>query len=168
VTGCQVFISHSSADRRWVEWIAVQAQALGVVPYLAEHDPKPGTSLSEKVREAIRQSDAMIVLLTTSGMDSPYVHQEIGVAVEQGKLVVPLVHPAVQNRSLAMLDGKEYILFDFDDPRDGSSSLILKLQELASAAAARDTRQQLRENLEVAFALAAMMALIYLASQGDA
>lgn len=82
MTGCQVFISHSSADRPRVEWIAEQARQQGVMPYLAEHDPQPGTLLSDKVRGAIRASDAMIVLLTTSSMESPYVHQEIGVAVE--------------------------------------------------------------------------------------
>jgi hypothetical protein len=29
----QVFISHSSADRSWVEWIGRCAEHMGVVPY---------------------------------------------------------------------------------------------------------------------------------------
>jgi hypothetical protein len=31
--------------------------------YLAEHDVQPGESLAEKVRKAIRRSDAVVVLL---------------------------------------------------------------------------------------------------------
>lgn len=111
----------------------------------------------------------MVVLLTAHSMDSPYVHQELGVAVEQGKLVVPLVHPAVESRSRAMLDGLEYIQFDFDHPDDGAASLVLKLQALAQAAETRDARAaQLRDGLEVALALAALVALVDVATQVDA
>ena len=164
----QIFISHSSLDRTWVELLAVQARALGIVPYLAEHDPRPGTLLSEKVRGAIRASEAVVVLLTTSSIESPYVHQEIGVALEQGKLVVPLVHPAVVGRSLAMLDGVEYILFDFDAPAVGASALIERLREISAAAEQRLVADRREELIQSAVLVAAVLVLVAFAARPSA
>jgi hypothetical protein len=156
---CQIFLSHSSADKVWVDWIAGQASRLGVLPYLAEHDPQPGTLLSTKVREAIRDSDAVIVLFTKTSIESPYVNQEIGVAIEQDKLIVPLVHPQVEARSRAMLDGLEYILFDFDSPAEGSTSLLTKIEDLAGRTATMERRQT-----AALVAVAAIVVLLLIAS----
>jgi hypothetical protein len=138
-----VFISHSSSDRIWVEWIASQARALGVQPYLAEHDAHPGGRLADKIEAAVRRSDALIVLLTKSAIDSRYVQQEIGYAKALGKVVVPLVHPDVASQSLAMLDGIEYIPFDFATPPSGSSDLIGALEGIRQRAQAQDVVQGL-------------------------
>jgi hypothetical protein len=72
-----------------------QAVAAGMEVYLAEHDVQAGESLAMNVRSAIRRSDAIVVLLTKSGAASAYVHQEVGVAVEAGKLVIPIVETGV-------------------------------------------------------------------------
>lgn len=161
----QVFISHSSSDAVWVDWIAVQARTLGVEPYLAQHDPNPGTVLSTKVREAIRASDAVVVLLTTSSINSPYVHQEVGVAIEQGKLVVPVVDPALAGTSLAMLDGLEYIAFDFAAPAAGTSALVAQLQEIGTLATRRDAAAQLHDLATALLVAAAVLALVVVATQ---
>jgi hypothetical protein len=163
----QIFISHSSADTKWVELIAAHATALGVTPYLAEHDPRPGTNLSQKVREAIRASDAMIVLLTTNSMESPYVQQEIGVAVEQGKLVVPLVHPDVEGRSRALLDGVEYIVLDFASPAPATTALIGQLQMIAEHAADQQAAERRREMIGNAIVVGVLVGLIILALQAE-
>lgn len=155
-----MFISHSSADADWVETIAAQARALGVSPYLAQHDPRPGTDLSVKVRQAISGSDAVIVLLTAQGLNSPYVQQEIGVAIEQAKLVVPLVDPAVVGRSLGMLDGLEYIPFDFASPAKGTESLLAKLSELAGASANRQAASEMDDVVAGVLVAGAILLLI--------
>lgn len=54
-----IFVSHNSADRPWVEWLAGHAGRIGMVTYLFEHDPQPGMYISEKVKQQIRQSDAL-------------------------------------------------------------------------------------------------------------
>src|SRR5713226_6750499 len=99
----RVFLSHSSRDKRWVEWIQENAKGIGVDVYLAEHDVQAGRQLSEK--EAIGQCNALLVLLTDNSQSSTYVHQEIGTAVGLGKLIIPLVQPGVECG--AMLQGKE-------------------------------------------------------------
>lgn len=138
----QAFISHSSKDQPWVDWIAREVESMGVRSYLAQHDPQPGELLSDKVRREIANSDALIVLLTANGYSSPYVQQEIGVAIEQSKLVIPLVHPDLVGAPLAMLAGVEFISFDFGAPPSGSADLLARVRELAIEAEHREVEAQ--------------------------
>ena len=156
--GTKVFISHSSTDKPWIDWIAQQAQAIGVEPYLAEHDVQAGRLISEKVKSNIRSSDAVLVFLTTHGMCSVYVQQEIGAAVTMGKLVVPLVHPVVESESRGMLNGVEYIVFDFDNPSEGAAKLVAALRDIS-------LRKQRDELLEAVVVAALVVGLAYMASQ---
>jgi hypothetical protein len=111
-----IFLSHSTSDREWASWIKGQATPLGIEVYLFEHDPRPGTYIADKVQQAIRMCDAVIVLLTPHSQASPYVQQEIGFAQAAQKTVIPLVWPNVRPKSLAMLEGKEYVPFDPNQP----------------------------------------------------
>lgn len=124
----KIFLSHSASDGAWAKWIAVQAQGVGITVYLYEHDPQPGVSIAAKVQQQITGSDALVVLLTRSGHASPYVQQEIGYAEAAHLLIIPLVWPGVEERSLAMLQGREYILFDPNNPAACLPSLLNALQ----------------------------------------
>jgi len=125
----KVFLSHSASDGRWAKWIAAQAQLVGIAVYLYEHDPQPGTLIAAKVQQQIRDSDALVVLLTPLGHASPYVQQEIGFAEAAQKLIIPIVWPGVQARSLAMLQGKEYISIDPKNPTASLPTLLSTLQK---------------------------------------
>ncbi len=119
-----IFLSHSSKDAHWVKRIADDSKQVGVEVYMYEHDPQPGRMIAEKVESAIRASDALVVLLTRESQFSAYVQQEIGLARGLGKPVIPLVQPGVSHANLAMLEGAEYINFDFEDPQPGLSSFL--------------------------------------------
>lgn len=125
-----VFLSHSSTDAPWVKWIALNAKNIGIEAYLYEHDPHPGTLIADKVKQAIRNSDALIVLLTHNSQFSPYVQQEIGFAEANRKRIIPLVQPGIETRCLAMLEGREYIAFNFHNPQGALSTLLDYLQRL--------------------------------------
>lgn len=129
----KIFLSHSSADRNWVNWIADNAKNIGTDVYLYEYYPRPGTLISEKIKQAIRDSDALVVLLTYNSQFSPYVQQEIVFAEGEGKLVIPLVQPGIPRQSLAMLEGREYISFDFNNPERALSELLNYLHQLKTA-----------------------------------
>jgi hypothetical protein len=169
----QVFISHSSADKSWVEWIARCADHMGVAPYLAEHDAQPGTILSEKVKRAIVESEAVIALLTEQAMSSVYVQQEIGIATQAGRLIIPIVHPAVEGRSKGVLDGLEYILFDFDNPKETTSQVLVQLQGIGERAAQRELKarsdaarkKQQEEIVQAVLVAGVIVALVYAVSQ---
>jgi hypothetical protein len=118
----QLFISHSSRDREWVELVRKRIEASGFEAYLAEYDLTGiGHELSPKIHVAIEASAAVVVVLTENASGSAIVREEIGFALGKGKLVVPLVTPPVAQNpaALGMLNGREYILFDVDDPQEG-------------------------------------------------
>ena len=127
----QVFLSHSSADRPVVDWVAAQIEAMGIDAYRADHDVRPGAVLADKVRDAIARSDALLALLTPHGDSSRYVHQEIGAARQAGKPVLVLFDRRLDPTSLAMLDGIEHIPFDHNDVATSSADLISALRRLS-------------------------------------
>lgn len=134
----KVFLSHSSADRAWADWIARSAAQIGLVVYLYEHDPRPGVLVAAKIQSEIQKSDALVVLLTPSGASSAYVQQEVGYAVASRRLVIPLVWPGIEKHSLAMLEGHEWVLFD---PSNPDQALIRLLKYLGELKAKKDASQ---------------------------
>lgn len=160
----RVFLSHSSGDAEAVTMFREQAAAAGMTVYLAEHDVQPGESLAEKVRKAIRESDAMVVLLTNAGAASAYVHQEIGVAVEASKTVVPIVEAGVEN--LAMLGGVEYISFDPARPAGAIRDLTTFFTGLAERARQKEARARQQQQVEM-LVLMALLVLVLIALSSD-
>ncbi len=150
-----VFLSHSSRDASWVNWIRANAQQVQIDVYLHEFDPQPGQSLAAKLQAAIQSCDALVVLLTESSQASAYVHQEIGIAKGLNKPVIPLVQPGIKKESLAMLDGLEYIPFDFKNPQQALQTLLPHLQKL---------RQAKENQVAILFGFAALVALALLSS----
>lgn len=153
--GTSIFFSHSTRDRKWCEWLAADAAKFGVTAYLAEHDPQPGKQLAEKVKWNIGRCDALVVLLTENSVSSSYVQQEIGWALAKGKLVIPLFQSGIPSTELAMLQGVEYIEFDFHNPRPGKESLAGELQRLAK-------HQRKQGELETLIALGLCVGLLAL------
>lgn len=148
-----IFFSHASRDAEWCARLADEAESFGLQAYLAEHDVRPGTQLAAKVQEAIRTSSAMLVLLTDNTADSAYVHQEIGYARAQDKLIIPLVQPEHVSTQLALLAGVEYIPFDFRDPEADRGGFHTALQEFA----ARQRQREAAEEIVLLLACAALL-----------
>src|SRR5205823_1031927 len=96
-----------------------------------------------------------VVLLTHSTASSTFVHQEIGYAIAENKLVIPLVQPGVGRKQLSMLEGIEYIEFDFQRPHAGRDDFTAALRRLAS-------RQRKDGQVETLIAVAACIALVVL------
>jgi hypothetical protein len=153
--GTSIFFSHSTRDRRWCEWLAADAAKFGISAYLAEHDPQPGWQLAEKVKRNIGDCNALVVLLTENSVSSSYVQQEIGWALAEDKLVIPLIQPGIPSTKLAMLQGVEYIEFDFRDPRPGKENLAGELRRLAE-------KQRKQDELETLIALGLCVGLLAL------
>lgn len=132
-----VFISHSTKELAAVQFVSRLVSAQGL------HDPHPGRHLPDKIRSNIFLQMAVIVLLTHSGIDSRYVHQEIGVAQAARKLIVPLVHPDLVDEDLAMLNGSEFLVFDPESAANATPDLVDQLRKIANKAAVRDAVHEL-------------------------
>jgi TIR domain len=163
-----IFLSHSSPDRNWVEYLKQQAESIGIQVYLYEHDPQPGVYISDKVQQQISASDAVVVLLTQHSQFSPYVQQEIGFAAARQRLIIPLVQPGTDPRCLAMLNGKEYIPFDFNNPQVALVALQSFLTYLSRLSGFKD--EQIRATQQQANATAVLLgfcALVVVALRAD-
>lgn len=110
----KIFLSHATADRDWVQRIASDAGAGSDLFrfYMYENDTQPGRSVTAKLQSEVAKCDILMVLITRQSHKSNYMHQEVGFALGMGKLVVPIVEQGVPKKSLAMLDGIEYIRFE--------------------------------------------------------
>ena len=126
----EVFVSHATKDEAHVALVRQQMEALGISVYLAEHDPQPGTVLAEKVRAAIHRCQAVLVLITTASINSAYVQQEIGIAHECGKPIIPVVEKGIDVRQLGVLQGVEYIELDLEAPAETMAKMTASLQPM--------------------------------------
>jgi TIR domain len=129
----EVFLSHSTVDREHVELVSRQIEALGIDVYLAEHDPKPGTSIAHKVEEALKRCAAVVVLITTTSVNSAYVQQEIGFARAHGKTIVPIIEKSVDKSRLGMLTEVEWLELDLSAPAEAMAKVTASLQPLVFA-----------------------------------
>lgn len=137
----QLFISHSSKDRDWVDLVVKRIESAGFSAYVAEYDiVQIGQPLNSKIQTAIKESAAVVVLLTENAASSAIVREEIGFSFGLNKLVISLVTPAIAQNpaALGMLNGREYILFDIQEPQEG----LIKLTDWVNDYARR-TREEL-------------------------
>lgn len=157
----QVFLSHSSKDHEVVAAIHDQLVASGINVWTYEQHPEPGRRLSEKILEAIRQSDAAVVLLTEASSVSQYVQQEIGAALDARKPVLPIATFDVPPERLGMLAGVEYVRID---PADTSAGMAVLSASLGQR---RDLKQQQQQQLAIALMLVGLLLLVALSAQSD-
>jgi hypothetical protein len=125
-----IFISHSSKDEAVVRWLAEQVKAAGHQAWVAEWEPQPGEPLSGKVRTALAECDAYILLLTEDGYDSIYVAHEVGAAVTSGKPLIVLVDKNLAERPMGMLADVEQVRFDRDDLAASTAAITTGLMRL--------------------------------------
>jgi hypothetical protein len=150
----KVFISHNTLDQEWVELMRSDLAAAGIDAYLSEHDIQPGKDLSEKLQQAIRGSDAFVVLMSQHSAPSSYVHQEVGYALAIGRRVIPIVEKGTPANALAMLQKVEYIPIDFSEPKPAMQSLSAYLTQ----------RKKEQQDRDLAIALVIIGVVIILAA----
>ena len=110
----KVFISHSTKDIKIVDKFVEKLKSIGIEPYVAESDIQPGTILWEKLESNIKNSNCVLAIITKDGFRSKMVHQEIAAAKALKIRVVPIIEKGVGLKGV--LEGREYIVFDKNDP----------------------------------------------------
>ncbi len=88
----RVFISHSSIDTWVAKQIAQHVELCGASTFLDEADMEYGDDFEDKILEAARNSDELLVLMTPWAIARPYIWLEMGVFWGQGKRIVGILH----------------------------------------------------------------------------
>ncbi len=96
----KVFLSHSEADAALTQRICDTLDRLHIRTFVYEYYPKGGANRFETIKTEIKGTEYFLVLITSNGLQSQWVNQEIGYAVGVGKTPIPIleVDPATGER----------------------------------------------------------------------
>jgi len=86
-----VFISYAHSDSDEAHRLVESLQAGNVTGFLDRADIVAGDVISSDVRSALKQSTAVIVLLSPRALHSEWVQFEIGAAEAMGKKIIPII-----------------------------------------------------------------------------
>lgn len=86
-----VFLSHSSNDEAWVRRFADALSAAGVDGWFDANAVLPGDRGLDRVEKALRQSRVLVMVLTPESVQRPNVLFELGAALADHKLIVPVL-----------------------------------------------------------------------------
>ena len=76
----QVFLSHTSADKPFVEKLAGDLGRLGVEVWFDKYEIKVGESIFQRVDEGLRESEYFAIVLSPSALESEWVRSELSAA----------------------------------------------------------------------------------------
>lgn len=85
------FISYSSQDERIARFVNSELHRLGVSSFMASASLQPGQHWSSEIINNLRTSNWVILLASRAAVNSAFVNQEIGGALINSKVLIPIV-----------------------------------------------------------------------------
>ncbi|HHT9105618.1 MAG TPA: toll/interleukin-1 receptor domain-containing protein [Candidatus Wujingus californicus] len=129
-----IFLSHSSKDKFFVRTLADHLRSYGIKIWLDEAEINIGDSLTEKIGEAIENTDYVGVVLSHNSINSEWVQRELQIALQKeikGKKVVvlPILIETVEIPPFL----KDKLYADFTSPDKFEQELPKLLRALGSS-----------------------------------
>jgi|MTBAKSStandDraft_2_1061841.scaffolds.fasta_scaffold09965_4 CRP-like cAMP-binding protein len=87
----QVFVSYSRQDQAFVFRLADDLTTQGIDVWLDQRKIEVGTIWSAAIETALEACSAMIVVLSSSSVESPHVADEVHYYLDEGKPIVPVL-----------------------------------------------------------------------------
>jgi hypothetical protein len=90
----KVFLSYAQTDKTLAKIIVDGLKKAGFDVWEEMNEILPGDNWADKTAKALRESQAMVVLLTPEALQSPYVQHEIGYALgskSYKKRLIPVI-----------------------------------------------------------------------------
>ena len=127
-----VFVSHSLRphDLPLLRGVCDHLSRHGITYYLAERDWRFGEHLPARVENEIKRADCVLGFLTSQGEAAAYVNQEIGVAIDANKPIIPVLEKGTDITGFRELD---YVELDRMAPQDCATKLSARLNQLHTA-----------------------------------
>jgi TIR domain-containing protein len=132
----QVFISHSSKDEGKARAVCELLEQAQIGCWMAPRDVEGGALWGERIVSALEQCYAVVVLLSSSANSSDQVHNEIHMALKNGKVVVPFrVEQFQLSGELKLLLQRRHWLEASDGPFEAHlAGLLATVRAVLSAA----------------------------------
>ena len=86
-----VFISYSTSDSKFARWVHDRLAEDGVRVFLAEISLEPGQTWRETILANLKAADFFLLLASRKACDSHFVEQEVGMALDHNKRIIPIV-----------------------------------------------------------------------------
>jgi hypothetical protein len=101
-----VFISHATVDKFLAKVLCERIEAIGAVAFRDDRDIEGGDSIPLAIKNAIRECNELVVLLTPQSMKRDWVRFEVGIAFGLECRIVPLFYHVVPEQAPAII--REY------------------------------------------------------------
>lgn len=85
-----LFISYASKDRPWVSEFVAALQKEGLHPW-SDAEIAPGEKWEEAIQQALRESNALVMVLSPDSTQSPWTFFELGAAIAGKKKIIPVL-----------------------------------------------------------------------------
>ncbi|WP_406657383.1 toll/interleukin-1 receptor domain-containing protein [Methanolobus sp. ZRKC2] len=123
-----IYISHGKGDDHLARELARTLWTVNLESLSSSYDESGYILPEQQIRFGINRSDCMIILLTKNGCNSPQLNQEIGLAMGNNHLIVPLAEEGVE---LPVLIRRFHpIRFSEDNFADALGKLVYSLRQL--------------------------------------
>ncbi len=90
------FISYARGDRDFADQLihALNTEGHGrAITFWSDHELKAGEHWDDHLRDALRQADVLIAIMTPAALDSAWVMTELGAAHAAKKPIIPVIPP---------------------------------------------------------------------------
>lgn len=127
----EIFISHSSTDKKVSRTICTALENRGLACWISSRDVKPGQNFQEQIVKAIRAAKIMVLVFTSSANNSNEIKKELALASQNNLIVIPVrIEDVSPNEAFAY----EFATRQWIDLFDNWESSIARLVELIAAA----------------------------------
>jgi len=143
------FFSYARDDSQFALQLAKDLKAAGVPVWLDQLDILPGQRWDQAVEDALANCPRMLVILSPSSVDSTNVMDEVSFALEERKVVIPILHR--ECKIPFRLRRVQYV--DFRGEYNAGVRELLKVmgvEEKAQAAYAAGDAAQVRHSVPLA------------------
>src|ERR1700687_3260436 len=111
----QVFVSHATPDKWLATTFCEKIEAAGASTFRDDRDINGGDDIPEEIRTHIKQSRALVVLLTPESADRPWVLLEVGAAWGWRRRIVPVLCHVTVDAIPGIIKGKKaFHMNEFD------------------------------------------------------
>jgi len=102
-TDYDIFLSYSNKDKSWVSEFVSSLKEAGVKTWFDVHALAPGERWDDKLQQALRESNTIVVILSENSVESPWTFFELGAAIADKKRIIPVLLGDVESKRIPLL-----------------------------------------------------------------
>jgi len=125
-----VYLAYAAADRAWAEHFSAALRDAGVNVWFDAAEIRPGDEWKEATKQALRNSETLVFVLTPNSVDNPWSLFELGAAVAGNKRIIPIVAEPFDPSATPPLIGR-YRFLDESSPIEAARHVAEVIAEPA-------------------------------------